>query len=133
MESPFGRKLALFAADCITEKKGEGIVILDLRRLNAPADFYLVASASSGPHLKALADHLDNALAGRGLSALHVDGYGNSGWVVMDYFDVLIHLFLRERRAYYDLEDLYADAPRIRRDGGASPGPVRGRKPRRRR
>jgi len=133
MKNSSGKKLSLRAADLITEKKGGDIVILDLRKFNAPADYYLIASASSGPHLKALCDHLDDSLAKQGLPVLHVDGYGNSGWIVMDYFDVLIHLFLKERRAYYDLEDLYADAPRMMIGGTISVRPSRREKPLRRR
>lgn len=118
-----GKALALACAGLVTDKKGEDPVILDLKRFLAPSDFYLIASAGSEPHLRALADHLESSLREMGLPPVHVCGYRNSGWIVMDFFDVMVHLFLKERRAYFNLEDLYADARRIDCASGAESQP----------
>jgi ribosome-associated protein len=67
-------------------------------------------TASSLPHLKAVCNNIEEGLGKRDISTIHVDGYGTSEWIVMDYFDVIVHIFLEKKREFYDIEDLYADA-----------------------
>ncbi len=112
MANPVGKQLALEIARLAKEKKAENLIILDLSRFNAPAEFYVIGTALSAPHLIGLRDHISQELKKTGLRALHADGL-NQGteWVVLDYFDVIIHLFSEKKRRYYDIEDLYADAP----------------------
>lgn len=94
------------------EKRGEEVVLLDLRGLSAACDFFVIASALSPPHLAAIADHVADSLAGEGLRPWHIEGLKNRRWVLVDFVDVVVHLFLAETREYYRLENLWSEAPR---------------------
>lgn len=95
------------------DKKAEDLVLLDVRQLSNVTDYYLIATANNGPHLKALATELGVRLTRGGVRRQRRSGSPESGWIVCDYVDVVVHLFLREKRAQYALEDLWKDAPRI--------------------
>lgn len=123
------RELARLTARLAFDKKAENIVILDLRKLSAPAEFYVVATATSAPHLEALAYHVRDELKAMSIRTLHVDGSEGGEWTVVDLFDVMVHFFTESRRAFYDLEDLYSDAPAETFDG-ERPAPRKPLKPR---
>lgn len=101
------RKIAL-------DKKAEDAMILDLRGISNVADFFLICTGTSEPHLKAIADEIARRLRDEGIRPLHRDGYPPSRWIVMDYNDVLIHIFHPELRQRYGLEDLWGDAKRLK-------------------
>jgi ribosome-associated protein len=107
-----GKELALEIARLAREKKAENLLLIDLRKFSAPADFFVIGTALSAPHLVAVRDVLVEELKKQNLRALHADGL-NEGteWIVLDYFDVIVHLFSDQKRRFYDIEDLYADAP----------------------
>lgn len=94
------------------QKKAEDVLILDLRGLTAACDAFVLASGLSEPHVAALADHLEDALSAEGIRPWHVEGRRNRKWVLLDFVDVVVHLFLKETREYYRLENLWAEAPR---------------------
>jgi ribosome-associated protein len=107
-----GKELAREIARLAIEKNAGNILILDLRKLSAPAEFYVIATALSSPHLRGLRDFLKISLETKGLRLLHADGMADgSEWLVLDYFDVIVHLFSKEKRRYFALEDLYSDVP----------------------
>ncbi|MBU1693226.1 MAG: ribosome silencing factor [Verrucomicrobia bacterium] len=84
-----------------------------MRGLSSVADFYLVATGLNPPHLKALADELEKALARVGIRCFRRAGTPESGWVVADYLDAVVHIFSSNARVYYALERLWSDAPRM--------------------
>lgn len=94
------------------ENQAEDVVLLDLRGLTAACDVFVLASALSEPHVAALAEHIEDALAAEGVRPWHVEGRRNRKWVLLDFVDVVVHLFLKETREYYRLENLWAEAPR---------------------
>jgi ribosome-associated protein len=103
--------LARLVVDLVTDKKGENIVLMDLRDVSLIADFFVIASAGSERQLNAISDHIREEVKKQFQTLpVHIDGRGDSGWVLMDYGDVLIHLFAPELRDYYDLEGLWRDA-----------------------
>lgn len=102
------RRLARGAA----EKQATDVLILDLRGLSTACDFFIVATALSEPHVTAVADALEEGVAADGIRPWHVEGRRNRRWVLMDFVDVVVHLFLAETREYYRLENLWAEAPR---------------------
>lgn len=109
-----GESLARLCAEFAANKKAEGIVALDLRGISSFTDFFLICSGTSEPHLKAIAGEIQEQLKkGHGISASAVDGYPMSQWIVIDYSDVIVHIFHGEKRAFYSLEDLWSDAPRL--------------------
>jgi ribosome-associated protein len=112
-------QLAERAASLALEKKATDIVILDLRRLTAAAERFVVCTADSETQVKAVADHVAERLAAEGSKAWHVEGLEGRRWVLLDFVDVVVHVFYRDTRDFYSLETLWGDAPSARLDDGA--------------
>lgn len=109
-------KFAEDITQIILSKKGFKIRILDLRKLSAFADFFVICSASSDTQVKAIADAVDKELRERGIKTYHREGYEALNWVLLDYFDIVVHIFKTETREYYNLEKLWGDAKVIEID-----------------
>ncbi|MGI9666942.1 MAG: ribosome silencing factor [Acidimicrobiia bacterium] len=101
------------AAQAIADKKGEDIVALDLSGLLVVTDVFLVASGNSTRHVKTLVDDAEEALRLIDRKPIRREGTDFGEWVLLDYGDLVVHVFDTETRAYYELERLWADAPRI--------------------
>ena len=86
-----------------------------MRKTSGVTDYYMVASGSSAPHLNAMADEIQYVLKKEGVLAHRRSGDPESGWIVVDYFDVVIHIFATQTRQYYAIEELWAGARRPRR------------------
>lgn len=113
-ESLTSLKLAKICAQFADEKKAVQPVILDLRKIEGPTLFFVIVSAESEPQLKAIASHIvRETKEGYGCQP-RIDGFPSSKWVVIDFGDVMVHLFLHERRDFYGLEHLWKDAPRVK-------------------
>jgi ribosome-associated protein len=109
-----GIALAEAAARLAESKLAEDIVILDLRGISSIADFFVICSGTSKPHLRAVRDEIREKLReGHGRSPRSVDGQPDSLWTVLDYGDVMVHVFHPERRDHFSLEDLWGDAPKV--------------------
>lgn len=90
-------------------------MVLDLRAISTFTDFFVICSAASEPQLKAIANEIEARLReDHGIRAVAVDGFPASQWIVLDYLQVVVHIFHRDKRAFYSLEDLWGDAPVIR-------------------
>jgi len=96
----------------IRDKKGKRIVLLDLRRLgDAPADFFIICEGDSNTHIKAISDSIYKKVKEEMLTMpSHVEGSQNAKWVLMDYFNTIVHVFYPETREFYDIEQLWSDA-----------------------
>lgn len=103
--------LARLAAHALVEKKGLDVKILDLRNLpSAPTAFFVIASGNVPSHVSALSDHVHETVKkATGLNPSKVEGYMNAEWILMDYFDVVVHIFQQARRDFYRLEQLWED------------------------
>jgi ribosome-associated protein len=99
--------------DLLADKKAESVVVLDMRKLSSVTDFYVIASGSSGPQLRAMSEDLAFRLKKEGQPVHRRAGSPESQWMVLDYLDVIVHVMSPESRAYYAIEDLWNDAPRI--------------------
>jgi ribosome-associated protein len=109
------RKLALLCREFADDKKAEDIVILDVRELSSVTDYFVIASGTSEPHLRAIVDEVTEKLdSGHGERPRAVDGTLQTAWVVLDYFDVIVHIMRQDVRERYDLETLWGDAPRVK-------------------
>jgi ribosome-associated protein len=107
-------RLAALCAEYAANKKAENIVAIDLRGISSFTDFFVICSGTSEPHLKAIAGEIQDRLRqDHGVRPQGVDGYPLSQWVIVDLGDVLVHIFHQEKRAFYGLEDLWGDAPRL--------------------
>jgi ribosome-associated protein len=108
------KKLALLCYELADNKKAEEIVVLDVRKLSGITDFFVIASGTSEPHLRAITNEITLSLKNRyGLQAECADGSMPTNWIALDYFDVIVHVMLPETREFYDLEGLWSDAPRL--------------------
>src|SRR5581483_881754 len=109
------RKLALLCRTLAENRKAEDIVILDVRELSSVTDYFVLASGTSEPHLRAIVDEITEKLKEQHhLQPKSVDGTLQTAWVVLDYFDVIVHLMRQDIRERYDLETLWGDAPRVK-------------------
>lgn len=110
------RKLALLCRTLADNKKAEDIEILDVRELSSVTDYFVITSGTSEPHLRAIVDEITDKLRDEyHLRPRAIDGAFQANWVVLDYFDVIIHVMRQDVRERYDLETLWGDAPRLRR------------------
>jgi ribosome-associated protein len=115
-------KLARACAEAASDKKAEDIQIIDLRGLSDFTDFFIVCSGTSDPQLKAIASGIRNRVRDEfGHGALSEDGAPTSRWVVIDFAQVIVHVFHHEARSFYMLEDLWGDAPRVPFEDPAKP------------
>ena len=108
------RKLALLCRELADNKKAEDITILDVRKLSSVTDYFVIASGTSEPHLRAIVDEITDRLRDEHqLRPQAVDGTFKAAWVVLDFFDVIVHVMRGDVRERYDLEALWGDAPRM--------------------
>ncbi len=101
------------AADAIADKKGFDIVLLEVGDLFAIADVFVIATGTSRPHVQTLADRVEEVLKEAGRRPLRDEGRAEAEWVLIDYGDVVVHIFQPAARDYYDLERLWRDAPAV--------------------
>jgi ribosome-associated protein len=109
------RQLALRCREHADAKKAEDPIILDVRKVASVTDYFVLATGTSEPHLRAIAREIIEGLRVHcNLRPRAVDGTLQAGWIVVDYNDVIVHLMRKEQRERYDLEGLWGDAPRLR-------------------
>jgi ribosome-associated protein len=109
------RKLALLCREFADNKKAEDIIILDVRKISSVTDYFVIASGISEPHLRAIVEEITDQLRQEyNLRPRAVDGTAHGAWVVLDFFEVIVHVMRPDVRERYDLEDLWGDAKRIK-------------------
>jgi ribosome-associated protein len=99
------------------DKKAHDVVVLDLRKAAGFTDFFLICSGTNARQVRAIADAITDALAADGVKPAHVEGYERSEWILLDYFDFIVHIFAPETRGFYGLERLWGNAERIELGG----------------
>ena len=95
------------------DKKATDLVVLDLRKAAGFTDFFLICTGGNARQIRAIADSIVDALAADGARPAHVEGYDRSEWILLDYFDFIVHIFATETRLFYGLERLWGNADRI--------------------
>ena len=106
------RLLAKRIADLMISKKAIDIVILDLKKLTSATDYFVICSADSDTQVKAIADSVQNGTEAFGERIWHQEGYHALRWIVLDYVNVVVHVFHKEERSFYNLDRLWGDAKR---------------------
>lgn len=101
------------AVKAIDSKRGENIRIIKIDELTVIADYFVIANGSSSTQVKALADEVEFKLSEAGLEPRRTEGYQGANWIVLDYIDVVIHIFHKETRDFYDLERLWQDGVEV--------------------
>ena len=107
------KEMALLLAQAMDSKKGKDIRVLETDGVTTLTDYFVLCSGSSAPQLKALADAGEKAMKDHGILPHHVEGHRGGTWILQDYGDVVVHVFDKEARAFYDLDRLWADAKTV--------------------
>ncbi|HLN60850.1 MAG TPA: ribosome silencing factor [Symbiobacteriaceae bacterium] len=102
--------MAALSAD---EKKAKDVKILDIRSISTVADYFVICSGSSTTQTRAIADYVEEKLSGQGLKLHHMEGYENGRWILLDFVDLVVHVFQGEERDFYNLERLWGDAHEV--------------------
>ena len=109
------KRLALLCRELADNKKAENIVILELLELSSVTDYFVICTGTSEPHLRAIVDEITEKLREEhAVRPRAMDGTLQTAWVVLDFFDVIVHVMRADVREHYDLEGLWGDAPRVR-------------------
>ena len=118
-------ELAIAAAEAIAARKGEDIVILDMSGISSYCDAFVVCHATNRRQVRAIAEGVVEDLKAQGQRTVGVEGLDASRWVLIDFGDVIVHVFDEPMRGFYDLEALWSDSPRIEKAGLTAPTPPR--------
>jgi ribosome-associated protein len=116
-----GRTKALLCAQRALDYKAQDLMLLDVRELSSFADYFVICSAGSSRQVQGISDHLEEGLRDLGVKPLGVEGRREGHWVLMDYGDVIVHIFHETTRHFYDLESLWSEAERVLLEGDLSP------------
>lgn len=117
-----GREIATHLAKAALAKKAENLVVLDVRGLASYTDYLVIMSGRSTRHTQGLADAVDEVLRSKRVSATSSEGFNEGLWILLDYNDVVVHIFYTEVREFYNLEGLWHDAPRLVLETGGQEG-----------
>lgn len=104
---------ALIAVDALEDKKAEGITILDISEVSVMADYFIIAHGNNANQVQAIIDNVEEKLGRNGVKPMQIEGYHNANWILIDYEDVVIHVFDKENRFFYDLERIWKDGKNI--------------------
>ena len=107
------KEIARKAYECIDEKKGIDIKIIDISKVSVLADYFIIAGGSNIKQVQSIADNIEEKLGKEGVSPKSIEGYRTSNWILMDYRDVIIHIFNQEDRLFYDLERIWMDGQTV--------------------
>ena len=116
MVNDISNKMALAAIDALEDKKAENIQIIDISGISPLADYFIIANGKNRNQVQALADNVDERLGRMGCERRPVEGYDNANWILLDYKDVIIHVFDEENRGFYDLERIWRDGRAVTRE-----------------
>jgi ribosome-associated protein len=111
-ENPEALALARRAADLLVDRKATDVVLLDVRGMSSYADYFVIASGDSERGVIAIAEHVRETLKNEGQRTIGTEGFDTGHWVLLDFGEVVVHVFFTEVRAFYDLDGLWADAPK---------------------
>ncbi len=103
------RKMVQLAIEALEDKKGEDIRVIDIREVTVLADYFLIASGSNTNQVQAMADSVEEKLEKAGYVCRQIEGYRTANWILMDYRDIIVHVFCQEDRLFYDLERIWRD------------------------
>ena len=110
------KEMAKLVIDALEDKKAIDVRVIDIQDVSVIADYFIIASGANTNQVQALADNVQEALGRAGYDARQVEGYGSASWILMDYNDIIIHVFSEESRMFYDLERIWRDGKDIALD-----------------
>lgn len=107
------KERALRIAEAVVDRRGEDVIILDMRGLTTICDYFVICNGRSRLHVDAIAEEVDEQMSKLGIEPRNIEGIPDSTWVILDYLDVVLHIFDPDARGFYNLEGLWGDAVRI--------------------
>lgn len=107
------KELVKIAVSALEEKKGENVKIIDIREVSVLADYFIIADGNNGNQVQSMADNVQEMLGKAGYECRQVEGYNSANWILLDYGDIIVHVFCREDRLFYDLERIWRDGKTI--------------------
>ena len=110
------KMMAQIACKAIDDKKGQDIKIIDIHNVSVIADYFVIASGTNSNQVQAIVDNVEEQLGRAGFEAKQIEGNRNSSWILMDYGDVIVHVFSKEDRLFYDLERIWRDGKVLEMD-----------------
>lgn len=110
------REMAKTACHALSEKKAEDIRVIDISEISPLADYFIIATGANTNQIQAMVDAVDEELTKAGYQVKQIEGNRNSSWILMDYSDIIVHIFSREDRLFYDLEKIWTDGKRMEVD-----------------
>ena len=109
------RKMALIAYDALDDKKAENISMIDIAEISTLGDYFIIANGNNRNQVQAMADSVEEELGKAGFEPKQIEGYQTANWILLDYRDIIIHVFSKDDRAFYDLERIWRDGKEINR------------------
>lgn len=109
-------EIAKLAINALEDKKAEDIRIIDISHISTIADYFIIADGNNKSQIQAMADHVSEVLGKKDCHLRQTEGYQNANWILMDFQDIIIHIFDRENRLFYDLERIWRDGVFIEKD-----------------
>ena len=103
------KEMVKLAVSALEEKKGEDIRIIDIQKVSVMADYFIIASGSNTNQVQAMVDNVEEILGKSGYASRQIEGYQSANWILMDYGDIIVHVFSKEDRLFYDLERIWRD------------------------
>ena len=110
------KEMAKLAIKSLEDKKAEDIKVIDISDISTIADYFIIASGKNRSQIQAVCDNVEEAMGRAGVSMKQTEGYKNANWVLMDYGDIIVHIFDTENRLFYDLERIWRDGKEIEAD-----------------
>lgn len=110
------KEMARLAIKALGDKKAEEIKIIDISEVSVIADYFIIANGTNRSQIQALSDHVEETLGKAGAPLRQIEGYQNANWVLLDFHDVIIHIFDKENRLFYDLERIWRDGKLVETD-----------------
>ena len=110
------RELAKIAVKALEDKKGEDITVIDISEVSVLADYFIIAGGTNRSQIQAMADNVDECLSKNGGTLKQIEGYEAGNWVLIDFQDVIVHIFDKENRLFYDLERIWRDGKFVNTD-----------------
>lgn len=108
------KELAKIAINALDDKKGEDIKVIDISEVSVLADYFIIAGGSNRSQIHAMADNVDECLSKNGGTLKQIEGYDAGNWVLLDFQDIIVHIFDKENRLFYDLERIWSDGKQIK-------------------
>ena len=110
------KELAKIAVNALDDKKGEDITIIDISEISVLADYFIIAGGSNRSQIQAMADNVDECVSKNGGTLKQIEGYDAGNWVLLDFQDIIVHIFDKENRLFYDLERIWRDGKTIEKE-----------------